>query len=155
MAPNDRLLVLRQFSRCRLTFSFRSMAAAAMLLMMAPPICSAVETPPAGSTAVTFRLGDMQLTSLLDATDALTNDGTVFGMSVGAQAVAQVLQRAGVPTNRIPLSINVLLARSKDRVMLFDTGLGPAGPRCASTASLRTWSAAGCCHGCVHYARPP
>ena len=98
------------------------MAAAAVFLIMAPGICGAVER-----TAVSFELGEMRLTSLLDATDALDNDGTVFGISVGPQAVAKLLQHAGVPTNKITLSINVLLVRSKDRVMLFDTGFGPAG----------------------------
>jgi glyoxylase-like metal-dependent hydrolase (beta-lactamase superfamily II) len=107
--------------------SLQSMATAAVFLMMAAGICGAVENVPAERTAVTFELGDMQLTSLLDATDALDNDGTVFGISVGPQAVAKLLQQAGVPTNKITLSINVLLARSTDRVMLFDTGFGPAG----------------------------
>ena len=90
-----------------------------------PCTCGAVSKPLAAQTAVTFRVGRIQLTSLLDATDAIPNDGKVFGMSVGPQAVAQVLQHAGAPTGQIALSINVLLARSKNRIMLFDTGLGP------------------------------
>ena len=92
---------------------------------MATGICGAVEPMGAERTAATFNLGDMQITSLLDATDSINNDGKVFGISVGPQAVAKVLQQAGVPTDKIALSINVLLVRSAGRVMLFDTGFGP------------------------------
>jgi glyoxylase-like metal-dependent hydrolase (beta-lactamase superfamily II) len=79
-----------------------------------------------GPGAESFRLGKLQLTALRDVVDALPNDGKVFGVDVGPAAVAQVLQKAGAPTDKIRLSIDALLVKAPGRVMLFDTGLGPA-----------------------------
>ena len=38
--------------------------------------------------------------------------------------MSEVLHAAGLPTDRITLSVNVLLVRTGPRVLLLDTGLG-------------------------------
>ncbi len=78
--------------------------------------------PPA---AQSFRLGALELTALHDAEFIVPNDGKVFGVGAGVAAVQDVLRAAGAPTDRITLSVNVLLVRTGGRLVLLDTGLGP------------------------------
>ncbi len=75
--------------------------------------------------ARSFRVGTLELTALHDAQNVVPNSGRLFGVDVGAVAVADLLRAAGAPTDRITLSVNVLLLRTVGRVLLFDTGLGP------------------------------
>ena len=79
---------------------------------------------PVDPGAVSFRLGDFQLTALRDAVFAAPNDGKTFGVDAGPAAVAAVLAAAGAPTDAITLSVDGLLVREKDRLVLIDTGLG-------------------------------
>jgi glyoxylase-like metal-dependent hydrolase (beta-lactamase superfamily II) len=82
-----------------------------------------VATPPA---AQAFKLGDLRLVALRDALNVVANDGKVFGTDVGPAAVAGVLREAHAPTDSLPLGVDALLVRSKDRIVLLDTGLGPS-----------------------------
>jgi len=84
------------------------------LLVAGPAPCSAWQAP---------------VVALADLADSLPNDGNVFGLDVGPQAVADSLRAHGLPTNQIDLSINVLLVRRAHRVMLFDSGLGAPASR--------------------------
>lgn len=72
-----------------------------------------------------FQVGQLKLFALRDADNVLENDGKVFGAKVGAAPVAEVLKRAGAPTDKVTLGVDALLVKGPDRVMLFDTGLGP------------------------------
>ncbi|WP_245572897.1 MBL fold metallo-hydrolase [Lichenihabitans psoromatis] len=81
-----------------------------------------VVVPPA---AHEFDLGSLKVVSLRDADNVLENDGKVFGASVAPSDVARVLKAAGAPTDKITLGVDALLVKAPDRVMLFDTGLGP------------------------------
>jgi glyoxylase-like metal-dependent hydrolase (beta-lactamase superfamily II) len=78
----------------------------------------------APAAAVNFQLGRLQLTVLQDAHYVVANDGKTFGVDAGGPAVAKVLSAAGMPSDRITLSVDVLLLREGARVMLFDSGLG-------------------------------
>ncbi|MGB6451630.1 MAG: MBL fold metallo-hydrolase [Steroidobacteraceae bacterium] len=78
--------------------------------------------PPA---AQSFRVGALELTALHDAQFVVPNDGKVFGVGVGVAAVQDVLRAAGAPTDRITLSVNVVLVHTGGRILLLDTGLGP------------------------------
>ncbi|MCW6510839.1 MBL fold metallo-hydrolase [Lichenifustis flavocetrariae] len=77
-------------------------------------------------SAQAFKLGSLQVFALRDANNVLDNDGKVFGVGVGPDAVARVLKDAGAPTDEVTLSVDGLLVKAADRVMLFDTGLGPS-----------------------------
>lgn len=76
--------------------------------------------------AQSFTLGSLRVTALADADNVLANDGMVFGLGVGPDAVAGVLRAAGLPSDKVTLSVDGLLVQGAGRVMLFDTGLGPA-----------------------------
>jgi glyoxylase-like metal-dependent hydrolase (beta-lactamase superfamily II) len=73
-----------------------------------------------------FKLGAFSLVALHDAQFILPNDGKVFGLGVGPAAVTQVLQAAGAPTETITLSVDALLVKTGDKVVLIDTGVGGA-----------------------------
>ena len=72
-----------------------------------------------------FKVGTLEMFALRDADNVLDNDGKVFGAKVGPEAVAEVLKKAGAPTDKVTLSVDALLVKAPDRIMLFDTGLGP------------------------------
>ena len=76
-------------------------------------------------SAQSFKVGDLSVFALRDADNVLDNDGKVFGIKVGAAPVAEVLKRAGAPTDKVTLGVDALLVKAPDRTMLFDTGLGP------------------------------
>lgn len=73
-----------------------------------------------------FRVGDLHLWTLSDALFVVANDCKTFGLGATPDAVAQVLQAAGAPTDRISLAVDVLLLKVGKLTILFDTGLGPA-----------------------------
>jgi glyoxylase-like metal-dependent hydrolase (beta-lactamase superfamily II) len=52
------------------------------------------------------------------------NDGKSFVVGQAPSEVAAVLKSGGAPSDQFEFSIQPLLVRSKNRVMLFDTGAG-------------------------------
>jgi glyoxylase-like metal-dependent hydrolase (beta-lactamase superfamily II) len=81
-----------------------------------------ITAPPAKAS---FRIGALELTALRDGGFVTPNDGGDFGSKAGPAAVAKQLSDAGLPTDRITLSINVLLVRMPGHLVLLDTGVGP------------------------------
>jgi glyoxylase-like metal-dependent hydrolase (beta-lactamase superfamily II) len=75
--------------------------------------------------AHSFTVGKLKLTALRDAQFVLPNDAKTFGIGADPAAVAEVLRKAGAPSDRITLSVDALLVRTGKRVVLIDTGLGP------------------------------
>ncbi|HVJ40475.1 MAG TPA: MBL fold metallo-hydrolase [Dongiaceae bacterium] len=73
-----------------------------------------------------FKLGAFNLVALHDAQFTPPNDGKIFGVGVGPAAVTQVLQAAGAPTDHITLSVDALLVKTGQQVVLIDTGVGGA-----------------------------
>src|SRR5271156_1192068 len=74
--------------------------------------------------AKSFQLGTLKLTVLHDAQYVVPNDAKSFGVGVSPAAMGDLLRAAGAPTDRITVSVNVLLVRTARRVVLIDTGLG-------------------------------
>jgi glyoxylase-like metal-dependent hydrolase (beta-lactamase superfamily II) len=85
-----------------------------------PPIDPAA----AATTVRTFTLGEFSALSLLDGTLSLPNDNKVFGVGRTPAQVAAVLAEAGLPTDRLELSLQPLLVQTAERVLLFDAGAG-------------------------------
>ena len=106
--------------------SRRAALLAASLLASAAGSTALAQPAPAPAAAVGFALGDLKVTSLRDAENTIVNDGKVLGAKVGPAAVANVLADAGAPTDKVTLDVDALLVRGGGRIMLFDTGLGPA-----------------------------
>jgi glyoxylase-like metal-dependent hydrolase (beta-lactamase superfamily II) len=76
--------------------------------------------------AYAFSVGQARAASLHDMRFVIPNDGKTLGLGEDPAVVAEVLRAAGAPTDRITLSVNALLVRSGQRVMLVDAGLGEA-----------------------------
>lgn len=82
---------------------------------------------PAGS----FDIGELSAIALRDGGFDFPNDNKIFGVGKSPEDVAAVLTAAGLPADKLSVSIHPLLVESADRVLLFDTGagtnFGPAG----------------------------
>jgi glyoxylase-like metal-dependent hydrolase (beta-lactamase superfamily II) len=76
------------------------------------------------SDARDFTLGEFSATALRDGSVSFPNDNKIFGVGHTPAEVAQVLSSAGQPTDHLELSVQPLLVRTAERVMLFDTGAG-------------------------------
>lgn len=108
-----------------------------------PPPAAAME--PAADAAASpdvhrFNIGTLEALVLRDGGVSFPNDNAVFGIGLQSKDVASVLAAAGLPTEQLELSIQPLVVRAADRVLLFDTGassnFGPgAGKLQASLAA--------------------
>lgn len=76
------------------------------------------------SDARNFTLGEFAATALRDGAFSFPNDNKIFGVGHTPADVAQLLSSAGLPTDKLELSVQPLLVRTAERVMLFDTGAG-------------------------------
>jgi glyoxylase-like metal-dependent hydrolase (beta-lactamase superfamily II) len=91
----------------------------------APSTPEPAPAPAVQSDAVkTFRIGDLTAMALRDGTVDVPNDNKVFGVGQTPEEVAAVLSAAGAPTDALHLSVQPLLVKTADRVLLFDTGAG-------------------------------
>jgi len=80
---------------------------------------------PVPAAATSFQVGTVAVTALADTQYVLPNDGKIFGVGVGADAVAKVLGAADAPTDVITLPVDALVVRDGTRTLLIDSGLGP------------------------------
>jgi len=79
---------------------------------------------PASEHVHPFQVGSLQAAALRDGGIAVPNDNSVFGVGLTPDEVAGVLSGAGLDTDRLHLSVQPLLVRDGQRVMLFDAGAG-------------------------------
>lgn len=98
----------------------------AFLAILSLGAAAFAQTGPVAVTpsATPFKLGSLSLVSLRDAGNILPNDGKVFGIENGTEAVDKVLAAAGAPAGQISLSVSALLVRLPGRLILIDTGYG-------------------------------
>lgn len=94
----------------------------------AEPATAAPTPPPQPTPADTlrFRIGALEAVALKDSDIERANDGKTFAVGQPAEEVAALLTGAGLPTDVLRLSLQPLLVRSGERVLLFDTGAGNA-----------------------------
>jgi glyoxylase-like metal-dependent hydrolase (beta-lactamase superfamily II) len=86
---------------------------------------TAEKAPAAKATDVrNFTLGQFSATALRDGALKFPNDNKIFGIGHTPAEVATVLGSAGLPTDSLEVSLQPLLVRTAERVMLFDTGAG-------------------------------
>ena len=123
------------------------LAATGLVLTLLGAACSPEadrKAEPAAAPAVaaspdvhSFRIGTMEAFALKDGAIPLPNAAGQSPWS-DTEAAAAVLTAAGQPTGVIPLSIQPLLIRAGDRVVLIDTGArGQMGTENRLMASLR------------------
>jgi glyoxylase-like metal-dependent hydrolase (beta-lactamase superfamily II) len=89
-------------------------------------VASALAAPALAQTddVRSFAIGDFSAMALRDGTISLPNDNKVFGVGHTPAEVAGLLREAGLPADRLELSLQPLLVKTSERVMLFDTGAG-------------------------------
>jgi glyoxylase-like metal-dependent hydrolase (beta-lactamase superfamily II) len=78
------------------------------------------------AAAQPFKLGPFQLIALRDAQFVVPNDGKTFGSDADVATLGNLLKASNLPDDRLTLSVNALLVRDGKRVILIDSGLGPA-----------------------------
>jgi glyoxylase-like metal-dependent hydrolase (beta-lactamase superfamily II) len=71
-----------------------------------------------------FAIGGFAGMALRDGGIALPNDNKIFGVGRTRAEVAALLASAGLPTDELHLTIQPLLVKTADRILLFDTGAG-------------------------------
>ena len=79
---------------------------------------------PASADVKPFAIGSLSAFALRDGALEFPNDNKVFGVGHTPEEVAAELSAAGVPTDKVQLSVQPLLVKSAERVLLFDTGAG-------------------------------
>lgn len=89
----------------------------------APAAAPAAPIPKVAGTYA-FTIGQAAAFALRDGGIEVPNDNQVFGVGRTPAEVATVLSAAGQPTGKLALSIQPLLVKSAERVLLFDTGAG-------------------------------
>ena len=112
------------------------LAAAGVALTALLAACSpATEKSDGGATAASavtasadvqpFRIGDLDVVALRDGgMTGVPNDNTILAVNRTKGEVAAVLTAAGLPGETFDLSIQPLLVRDGDRVVLLDAGAG-------------------------------
>ncbi|MGR9172897.1 MBL fold metallo-hydrolase [Hyphomicrobiales bacterium] len=88
--------------------------------------------------AKAFKLGSFDLVALHDAQFVLPNDGKVFGVGHSPEETAEVLKGAGAPTDTVTLSVDALLVKMPERLVLIDTGVGGALQQSLSQAGYKS-----------------
>jgi glyoxylase-like metal-dependent hydrolase (beta-lactamase superfamily II) len=101
------------------------MILAAGLLTAAAAVAATTGPVAVEPGATKFNIGKLTAFALHDADFAAANDGSVFAVGGTTDEVAKILKAAGAPPDVITLSVNALLVKVKDHVVLLDTGLGP------------------------------
>jgi glyoxylase-like metal-dependent hydrolase (beta-lactamase superfamily II) len=89
----------------------------------------------AGENVSPFTIGSLQAAALRDAAFAPANDNRTLAINQSKADVDALLTAAGVPTDVLQLSVQPLIVRTADRVLLFDTGYGPSAMLSASMAT--------------------
>jgi glyoxylase-like metal-dependent hydrolase (beta-lactamase superfamily II) len=95
-----------------------------------PEATPAVATTPAPATPAPadsadihrFRIGTLDAVALKDGDIEVPNDNKTFGVGEPVADSNALLAAAGAPTDVLHLSIQPLLVRAGERVLLFDTG---------------------------------
>lgn len=88
------------------------------------PAAPATAQPESSADVFGFRIGKLEAMALRDGDIDVANDGKTFALGEPTEQVAALLAAAGAPTDVLHLSIQPLLVRDGDRVLLFDTGAG-------------------------------
>jgi glyoxylase-like metal-dependent hydrolase (beta-lactamase superfamily II) len=82
-------------------------------------------TPAVASANVhEFKIGELAAFALKDGAFVFPNDAKTVGVGRSPEEIAKLLEAAGVSTTEVSLSIQPLLVKSNDKVLLFDTGAG-------------------------------
>jgi glyoxylase-like metal-dependent hydrolase (beta-lactamase superfamily II) len=79
---------------------------------------------PAEQSAFGFMIGSLPAFALRDGGLTIPNDGKTLAVGQPTESVVALLSEAGLPTAELSLSVQPLLVKAGERVLLFDTGAG-------------------------------
>jgi glyoxylase-like metal-dependent hydrolase (beta-lactamase superfamily II) len=71
-----------------------------------------------------FQIGALQAFSLKEADFKFPNDAKTVAINRPVEDTSKVLEAAGLPVDEIALSVQPMLVKAEDKVLLFDTGTG-------------------------------
>lgn len=74
-----------------------------------------------------FMLGEFEVSTLLAGTRVVDDPQTIFGMNVDAEEFATVSEANFIPADQSRFFFTPTVVRAGNEVVLFDTGLNPAG----------------------------
>ncbi len=86
------------------------------------PAAPAIAAFTAGPDVHTFTIGEFQAAAVRDGGGQFPNDNTTLAVNKTKADVDALLTANGLPTDQLSLSIQPLIVRTADKVMLFDTG---------------------------------
>jgi glyoxylase-like metal-dependent hydrolase (beta-lactamase superfamily II) len=89
-----------------------------------PEPAAAATAPAAQGNVYEFKIGELSAFALKDGALQFPNDNKIVATNRSSEDVANLLQAAGASTTELSLSIQPLLVRTADKVLLFDTGAG-------------------------------
>ncbi|MFG5381284.1 MBL fold metallo-hydrolase [Yoonia sp. R2-816] len=112
------------------------LSGAALPLAAAPSLAIADgHTAPAMPTHRNFTLGDFRVTTLLAGSRSVENPQQIFGMNVDADTFAEVSAANFIPIDAAQFFFTPTVVNTGSEVILFDTGLSPAGTLSAMEAA--------------------
>lgn len=100
------------------------MAISVLALAIVMGTAAADDPRPATAQFHPFSIGSLYAIALKDGSLQEPNDGHSFIVDRSPSEVAAVLKKGGAPTEYFRLSIQPLLVRAGNKVLLFDTGAG-------------------------------
>jgi glyoxylase-like metal-dependent hydrolase (beta-lactamase superfamily II) len=107
-------------------FNFAAKLVAMTALMVVHQGLAMAQMPAQQPDAKSFKLGKLDIVALHDAQFVKPNDGKTFGLNHSPAEIADLLKAAGAPTDAVTLSVDALLVKAKQHVVLIDTGVGGA-----------------------------
>ncbi|WP_296164948.1 MBL fold metallo-hydrolase, partial [uncultured Brevundimonas sp.] len=90
----------------------------------AEPSTAAPAAAPVSNDAFAFKIGALDAYALKDGSLSVPNNGEVLAIGEPKADVDALLTANGLPTDTLGLSIQPMLVRMGDKVVLFDTGAG-------------------------------
>lgn len=72
-------------------------------------------------------LGDFEVTAMMTGTRTVPDPQGTFGMNASAEEFAEVSEAANIPTDKAQFFFTPTLVNTGNALILFDTGLDPAG----------------------------
>jgi len=105
-------------------------------LLAASPALAAADMMGVGSTRFNrMKLGTFEVVTLLAGTRPVPDPQSIFGMNVSPEEFADVSATANIPTDQAQFFFTPTVVNTGSELVLFDTGLNPAGITAALAAA--------------------
>lgn len=96
------------------------------LFQPSPARAAAPQLGPSGPTHFRFKLGDFEVTTILDGAVQLDGPHPIFGQNVAEEEVQALAEQNFLPPSRLEISFTPIVVNTGTELVLFDTGNGAA-----------------------------